>query len=548
MKKPIYAVLIFLLFSAVQGLCVQPDPKDFIRRSGRNLVVGKSDKTIILRGFNFGNKVWEDGPVPDANHHSETDFRRLREMRMNVVRFCMDYQLFEDDGKPYAYRQSAWDWLDKNVAWAKKNGIYLILSMTIPQGGYQSAGEGMALWDVPENQKRLKALWKAIAERYKNEPVIAGLELVNEPYVSKSIDQWKTLAGELVSTIRTADKNHLIIVEQLMMVKGGDWRMWFTNKFFLVNDPGILYTFHFYHPLEYTHQLCSWAGTGGKEGGKYPDPDRIIAPDRDIAGIQYGIVSENPAVPEGNSAWTYYEGEKYHVTDPYLLAGKPALQTINNTGAVYFDDITVNEYGPDGKFIRTVRESGVNSKTFWTIWSGLNTAAVELTKTDGHSDNASLKITGGAGDAMCYNDDLRFEMKNGYYYSISGWMKGAGVPAGARCSLRIGTESSPSGKLMRRNKDYLEHRMKTCVQWGIDNNVPLYMGEFGAHRPCFENGRGGINWVRDMVELSKKYGLSFTYHAYHESSFGLFRNDVGLPDPEYANDELWDYFKSGNWQ
>jgi endoglucanase len=38
----------------------------------------------------------------------------------------------------------------------KKHNVYLILNIHVPQGGFQSNGEGMELWDNPENQKRLK--------------------------------------------------------------------------------------------------------------------------------------------------------------------------------------------------------------------------------------------------------------------------------------------------------------------------------------------------------------------------------------------------------
>lgn len=46
--------------------------------------------------------------------------------------------------------------------------------MHYPQGGYQSQGNGMALWTDPENQRRLVKLWGEIARRYADEPAIQG--------------------------------------------------------------------------------------------------------------------------------------------------------------------------------------------------------------------------------------------------------------------------------------------------------------------------------------------------------------------------------------
>jgi aryl-phospho-beta-D-glucosidase BglC (GH1 family) len=375
MRKLITAVVLAALAASCYGA------GDFIRRSGRNLVVGRDNSLISLRGICFGNNVWSNPPVPPANHHGEKDFERVKAMRMNVIRFYLNYRLFEDDARPYEYKQSGWEWLDKNIAWAKKYGVYLILNMHVPQGGYQSGGEGMALWDDPENQPRLTALWRAIAERYKNEPVIAGYDILNEPYVSKSMDQWESLAGRLVSSIRKADKNHLIIVEKLDMIKGGDWRGWEQPNYFLVKDQNVMYTFHFYSPGSYTHQYTPWTDLRDKDGGKYPDPDSRI----------------------------------------YL----------ENGGYMPFD------------------------------------------------------------------------------------------------------------------KDYLEFMIKAHVRWGIENNVPMFIGEFGAYRECFKNGKNGVGWVRDVVDLAKENNVNFTYHCYHESAFGVYQNDAGLPDPGYSNEALRGYFEGG---
>jgi len=41
-------------------------------------------------------------------------------MGMNTIRFYLNYHFFEDDTNPYNYKQTAWDWLDQNIAWAKK--------------------------------------------------------------------------------------------------------------------------------------------------------------------------------------------------------------------------------------------------------------------------------------------------------------------------------------------------------------------------------------------------------------------------------------------
>ena len=107
-------------------------PKNFIRRFGDHLVTGINNDQIILRGVCFGNNVWSKPFEPVATHHSELDFQKVKDMNCNVIRYYLNYQLFEDNTQPYKYKQSGWDWLDQNIQWAKKYNLYLILNMHVP--------------------------------------------------------------------------------------------------------------------------------------------------------------------------------------------------------------------------------------------------------------------------------------------------------------------------------------------------------------------------------------------------------------------------------
>ena len=226
MKKGLISatVCILLLFSICPGAdttraaapaALSPTDSDgssHIPSHIRAKAVGGGEELNPLEGVCFGNEVWGNPLLPPTKHHNERDFLRVKEMKMNVIRFYLNYGLFEDDEEPHQYVEYGWEWLDKNVEWAKKHGIYLIFNMHVPQGGFQSHGEGMALWDDPEIQNRLIALWRAIAERYKDETIVAGYDLVNEP-IARSPEHWEQLARRLVAAIQWT--LHLIIVERL---------------------------------------------------------------------------------------------------------------------------------------------------------------------------------------------------------------------------------------------------------------------------------------------------------------------------------------------
>lgn len=144
--------------------------------------------------------------------------------------------------------------------------------MHTPQGGYQSQGNGFALWDVAENQNRLIALWQAIAERYKDEEIIAGFGPLNEPVPTVSKTKWNLLAQKLIDGIRQVDKHHLLFIEKAIYVQDSN-EPYNNLNFPDVTGENIVYEFHSYEPFAYTHQLFNWANLG--DGGKYPDENYV---------------------------------------------------------------------------------------------------------------------------------------------------------------------------------------------------------------------------------------------------------------------------------
>ncbi len=268
---------------------ISKDTSQFIKADGDKLVLGSED--IHLRGINFVNFYYEPtaGLILKSFHHNEKDFEKLTKMGMNVIRFAMSYKVFEGDKKPFVYKKTGFDWLDKNISWARKHGVYLILDMHVPQGGFQGGGpEAPNLWLKQQNQDRLKALWTEIAKRYKDEPMIAAYDLLNEPTPTKNPRKWKTFANELINNIRAVDDNHLIIVEEALDAidsKANLFGFERNDGRFVFDDNNIMYELHFYEPDFYTHQLLpnfdDEAGSSQPDGGKYPDSSVTITDEDD---------------------------------------------------------------------------------------------------------------------------------------------------------------------------------------------------------------------------------------------------------------------------
>ncbi len=508
-----------------------PKPNNLVSLNGNQLLNAQGNP-LYLQGVAFGNEVWNNSSSAPTNHHSEIDYDRVSKMGMNAVRFYLNYRLFEDDANPYEYRQQGWDWLDKNIAWAKKYGVYLILNMHAPQGGYQSQGNGDALWDISENQNRLIELWKAIAERYKEEGQIIGFGPVNEPVPSQSMSQWSSLAQRLINEIQAVNPHHLLFIEKAIYVKG-NFQPDENLNFPVVEGKNIVYEFHGYDPIRYTHQLMDF--TQLPDGGKYPDEAILEVGD----GVWKTATFGNPSITSQNSNWNYFQGEKFKVTDIDIAYVLPALIGAKVKGRVYFDDLVIKEYDANGNFTRNISELNLNSLDNWYYWSNNNSGNQGLA-TIGHTDNASLFIEKSTDDCNLSNPSLRFIPKLNYHYQINGWMKGKDVATNANCHFRLDMYSS-KGKILKRNKEYLRYEIEKFVNWAKKKNVPLYMGEFGTGFPSFQNGKGGVTYVEDLLDLAKEYNIHFTYHTYHEDNFGIYRGHQ-KPDPANVNQSLIDLF------
>ncbi len=525
---PFIAILLLSLIAFAR-----PRPNEsvnFVKRNGTKLALSQSREEVKLRGISFSNDVYSNERIPKS--HSEKDYKRVAGMGMNCIRFYMNYITFEEDEKPYVYKKEGYKWIDKNIAWAKKNNIFLILNMHFPQGGFQSNSKGGALWDDQENAKRLTALWKDIAKHYATEPTIAGYDLVNEPIVTRSLDQWKDLAQQITDEIRQVDTNHLIIVERVNAINR-NWENTKDYNFVKVNDENTMYTFHFYSPIEYTHQNTDWTGMG--DGGHYPDTTTIeTLPDTKWMNATFA----NPLLPAGTTGWQYYEGVKFQVNDPRILLGKPAFGSSRNSGEAYFDDFIIKEYDMNGVFVRDIQKIDPETDSGWWFWSKNSVGTKELTN-QFHSGEGSISISRTTDEANISCNKYRFRVTQGYYYSISGWMKGDDIPKRAKVQMRIDFETIGTGeKITYRNKSYLEQELTKYLTWTKENNLPVFVGEFGLYRDCFNSEKGGLNWVKDILDLLNKHEMNYCYHTYHEDAFGLYYGHGQLPDPVKSRKEL----------
>lgn len=127
------------------------------------------------------------------------------------------------------------------------NGTKLILDMHTPPNGSLLA-----------NLDTLRDMWATIATRYKDDPRVSILGLINEPLAtSQAVAE---VQDTLYKTIRAIDKDKPISIT----TRACSPTLFKDLKF--NPDPQLLYECHMYYPLSFTHQ-----GVGTNPvGHKYP--------------------------------------------------------------------------------------------------------------------------------------------------------------------------------------------------------------------------------------------------------------------------------------
>lgn len=192
-----------------------------------------------LAGEDFTDRFWREWR---NRYITEADIAKISSIGFNTVRVPMHWKLLEPDG-------DGWKCLDDVVAWSGKHNLWVILDLHAAQGG-QTGTNIDDSWGYPwlfESETAQEAtiqLWRRIAERYRDEPVVLGYDLLNEPIphfgnLPALNPKLEPLYKRIVAAIREVDPHHIVILE------GTQWASRF-DSFGPPFDPQSMYSFHKY--------------------------------------------------------------------------------------------------------------------------------------------------------------------------------------------------------------------------------------------------------------------------------------------------------------
>ncbi|MBN2354394.1 MAG: cellulase family glycosylhydrolase [Spirochaetales bacterium] len=263
---------------------------EFLRVNGKEIRNGKGEKTM-LRGVCLGGWLNMENFItgyPGAEEDlrdavsaefgeersgaffrafldsfvTEGDFKFLRGLGATAVRVpfgCRHFTVVGKAGDRFAdgvYDEGGFHYLDLSVAWAKKHGLYVILDLHAAplwqsEGWHCDNPHGVSvLWRSRPAQDWTRGLWERIASRYRDEPAVAGYNLLNEPNV-RDPAALNRLYRDWIEAVRRIDRKHIIFLD------GNDYARSFEG-FDEPFDENTVYSSHNYTAA--THSGESYPG------------------------------------------------------------------------------------------------------------------------------------------------------------------------------------------------------------------------------------------------------------------------------------------------
>ena len=240
---------------------------DFVKAEGTRFTVAGAP--IFFRGIGVGSWLnlehyelgvpgWEsdifravETVIPDFEEQyrrcffTDEDAAYLRSLGINLIRVPLNHRLFWDEGtddfSPVGPR-----WLKTLSDICRKAGLYYLPDLHTAPGGqnpdwHSECRTGRAeFWHYAVFRKRTAQIWHRIAECLREDPMVLGYDLLNEPMLQEGdAEALNRFYTETAAEIRKADPHHLIFLE-------GDHFAMDYRGLRLSDDPQTAFTFHFY--------------------------------------------------------------------------------------------------------------------------------------------------------------------------------------------------------------------------------------------------------------------------------------------------------------
>jgi endoglucanase len=199
------------------------------------------------RGINMGNAL--EAPTEGAwgMRLEASYFAAVRAAGFDSVRLPVRWSAHAGKEPPYTIDAAFLERVDWAVDQALANHLGVVLNFHHYEELYAQPAE---------EQARFLALWKQVAQHFRGRPADVVLEILNEPHGKLDDTHWNPMLVAALDLIRGSNPDRFV------MIGPTQWNGFrqLPELELPSSDRRLIVTFHYYEPMELTHQGAAWAG------------------------------------------------------------------------------------------------------------------------------------------------------------------------------------------------------------------------------------------------------------------------------------------------
>ncbi len=501
MKEFKWLTTLIFLFIAISVSVEAKNTGGFLRVDGERILDSRN-RPVLLRGFNIEFKDFRTAL-------GKRDIERIAEAGANSIRLAFSYHDLESS--PFRYDEKAFRLLDLILDWCKQSGIYVILDMHLVPGAQNTHDfvvhreKTARFWNNKQYQRRFYSLWTYIAKRYRSSTIVAGYDLLNEP-APQEIRQYRGILNTVVERIRRHDTNHMLIVEEAILP---GW----VKEFPLVNDNNTVYSAHFFYPPQFSFYMTT-----------QQRPITVYPGEMITAGES---VTESRSEPlTESSAWHRLELKASPPEGAEIF--KVFISSAEQEVTVWIDDLTLAVNGNPVDLPAPLVANGSFEIDYPGFnWNGYSMSS-EPTGETARTGKRSLALTGCRNPCLVESSPISALQGE---YVLSGWYK----TRTATDKTHIGISWHKAKLLGHVDKAALAEQLQYVLDFRKKHRVPIYIGEFTAHRNPSAGSAG--RYLQDLLDIFSAEGFHWSFWVYYSvyPGVGIFTGN----SPELVNEEAW---------
>lgn len=274
MKRLFLLWMIFIFIIGISCLSAHPDKISlWDMKTGPHLRGANIYQRCVYPELD-GSEFMGNGPVGPP--YTQDDFNRLATLGANYVNISHPGLFTENP--PYVQDEDIQKNLDDLLDMIAEANMFAVISFRTGPGRaefsvccldedwYEKNYLNDSVWQEQAAQNAWIEMWRYTAQRYKDNPIVAGYDLMVEPNSNEvwldiwdpeefytnygnTLYDWNQLYPRIISSIREIDPETPALIGG-MAYSAIEWLPYLIPT----NDNRTVYTFHQYAPFVYTHQ------------------------------------------------------------------------------------------------------------------------------------------------------------------------------------------------------------------------------------------------------------------------------------------------------